>query len=64
MVSEKRTYGCPPFSQRISSYDCKSINDKANCKKGVSDWVKQMENLNIMIGSTYEQGLSDFWQFF
>ncbi|WP_031427623.1 efflux RND transporter permease subunit [Flavimarina sp. Hel_I_48] len=40
-----------------------SINNKAAMQKGVSIG-KAMENLNILIGSTYEQGFIKFGRFF
>jgi hydrophobic/amphiphilic exporter-1 (mainly G- bacteria), HAE1 family len=50
------------FAANYPQYDLQIDNDKA-MQKGVSIG-KAMENLNIMIGSTYEQGFIRFGRFF
>ncbi|MBQ4913815.1 efflux RND transporter permease subunit [Maribacter sp. MMG018] len=50
------------FSANYPQYDLK-INNKIAMQKGVSIG-KAMENLNILIGSTYEQGFIRFGRFF
>ncbi|WP_053972347.1 efflux RND transporter permease subunit [Mangrovimonas sp. ST2L15] len=50
------------FAANYPQYDLK-INNKAAMQKGVSIG-KAMENLNILIGSTYEQGFIKFGRFF
>lgn len=50
------------FSANYPQYELK-INNKIAMQKGVSI-SKAMENLNILIGSTYEQGFIRFGRFF
>lgn len=50
------------FAANYPQYNLK-INNKAAMQKGVSIG-KAMENLNILIGSTYEQGFIKFGRFF
>ncbi|CAM1342206.1 efflux RND transporter permease subunit [Tenacibaculum amylolyticum] len=50
------------FAANYPQYELK-INNKAAMQKGVSVG-KAMENLNILIGSTYEQGFIKFGRFF
>lgn len=50
------------FAANYPQYELK-INNKAAMQKGVSIG-KAMENLNILIGSTYEQGFIRFGRFF
>lgn len=50
------------FAANYPQYELK-INNKAAMQKGVSIG-KAMENLNILIGSTYEQGFIKFGRFF
>ncbi|WP_298487034.1 efflux RND transporter permease subunit [uncultured Maribacter sp.] len=50
------------FAANYPQYELK-VNNKAAMQKGVSIG-KAMENLNILIGSTYEQGFIKFGRFF
>ena len=50
------------FSANYPQYELK-INNKIAMQKGVTI-SKAMENLNILIGSTYEQGFIRFGRFF
>lgn len=50
------------FSAQYPQYELK-INNKIAMQKGVTV-AKAMENLNILIGSTYEQGFIRFGRFF
>ena len=50
------------YSANYPQYELK-INNKIAMQKGVTI-SKAMENLNILIGSTYEQGFIRFGRFF